>query len=162
MGRGGVLAHSPEAGVFRSRREGLLPCGTGMNAFLPAGSNVLLHIGGCAGRSFHLAGRGGAVVCCAGGQGVLSHSRERTKGRPGEAHPRQDRRCPGPLVAWLGGETLCCVRQIASSRGRLGGCWGAMSLVRWRPGGTVAAFIVRRMVGLLCYCESRMSLTGRA
>ena len=43
---------------------------------------------------------------------------------------------PGPLAAWLGGETSCRVRLIASSRGRLGTPWGVMSVVRWRPGGT--------------------------
>ena len=67
---------------------------------------------------------------------VLSHSRERTKGRPVAAKPRQHHGCPGPLAAWLVSETSCCVRLIASSRGRLGAALGVMPVVRWRPGGT--------------------------
>ena len=43
---------------------------------------------------------------------------------------------PGPLVAWFGGETSCCTRLSASSRGRLGAVLGVMSVVRWRSGGT--------------------------
>ena len=67
---------------------------------------------------------------------------------------------PGPLLAWLGSKTSRCARLSSSSRGRLAGIWGVMPLVRWRPGGTVAAFAARGLVGLSRYCGVRMNLTG--
>ena len=94
------------------------------------------------------AGRGVHLPVARASKAVLSHSRERTKGRPVAAKPRQHHGCPrtprrlawGRNLMWSAAKTFLA-----------GAAWrglGVMSLVRWRPGGTVAALVVRGMVGL--------------
>ena len=94
------------------------------------------------------AGRGVHLPVARASKAVLSHSWERTKGRPVAAKPRQHHGCPrtprrlawGRNLMWSAAKTFLA-----------GAAWrglGVMSLVRWRPGGTVAALVVRGMVGL--------------
>ena len=68
---------------------------------------------------------------------------------------------PGPLLAWLGSKTSCCARLIASSRGRHEGTWGVMSLVRWQPGGTGAALVMRELVGFWLHRVARLFFCPR-
>ena len=77
---------------------------------------------------------------------VLSHSRERTKGRPGAANLRQHHGCPRapPRLAWernlLLREANCFLAGAAWSS------FAVMLVVRWRPGGTVAALVAGGLV----------------
>ena len=76
----------------------------------------------------------GFLCPSADGRGVLFHSRERTKGRPGTANLSQHHGCPRipPRLAW--GRNLLLREAVGFSRGRLGTALGVMPVVRWRPG----------------------------
>ena len=73
----------------------------------------------------------GLLSC--GAQGSLAHLRmckaffptrgKEPKGARGQRNRTSTSAAPGPLPAWLKGETSRCARLIASSRGRLGGVW---------------------------------------
>ena len=70
----------------------------------------------------------------ADGRGVLFHSRERTKGRPGDSQSEPAPwllRAPSRL-AW--GRNLLLREAVGFSRGRLGTALGVMPVVCWRPG----------------------------
>ena len=81
--------------------------------------------------------------------GVLSHSRERTKGRPGAAHPRQHQRCPRPprRLVWernlLMREANCFLAGAAWNALR---CHARRSLAAGRH--QWAALVAREMTGM--------------
>ena len=113
--------------------------------------------------------RGGGLLAASGGRGVplpvaracgavLSHSRERTKGRPGAANPGQHHGCPRapPRLAW-GSNLLLCEANCFLARAAWSG-WGcyairplAVGRHRW------AALVARGLVGL----SSATRLVGR-
>ena len=82
-----------------------------------AGRRVPLHIGRCGRLFFPTRGK-------------------EPKGDRWQPNRDSTMAAPGPLAAWVVGETSCGARLLASSRGRLGTALGVMSVVRWRPGGT--------------------------
>ena len=69
---------------------------------------------------------------------------------------------PGPLLAWVEGETSCGARLIPSSRGRLGATLGAVPVVRRRSGGTSGPPSLRaRWWAFGCACWARGSFAHR-
>ena len=105
----------------------------------------------------------GTFARSAGVRGVLSHSRERTKGRPVAANPRQHHGCPRtpPRLAW--GWSLMwseAIGFLAGAAWRGFGCCVARLLAagrhRW------AALVARKMVGLWLRLMARGSFARGA
>ena len=92
----------------------------------------------CARGGGPLAALAGAWFLCTSAdvRGVLSHSRERTKGRPVAAKPRQHHGCPRTPRRLGCGRNLLLREAIGFLAGAAWGTLGVKLLVRWRPGGT--------------------------
>ena len=95
-------------------------------------------------------------------EAVLSHSRERTKGRPVAAKSRQHHGCPRtpPRLAWGRSLLLCEANCFLAGAAR--NALRCLPVVRWRPGGTGGPPSLRASWWAFgCACRARSSFAHR-